>query len=183
MQSSNSITPPTGDRPSSLRVAGGAIVNWWRAMTLDALIVGILWFIGLYLLKVPWAPFWALLGAVFQFIPGIGGMLAVAGPAIAATVSSANATGDGASDDRIFRLGMVFGLYALIVILDGLVIQPLILKRTTLVPWWASIVGPVALGLLIPPWGVLIAPPVLAVVFALRKSRRTALRPGRGRAD
>ena len=169
------ILSAAGKQPSSsLRVAGGAIINWWRAMTLDALIVGILWLVGLELLRVPWAPFWALLGAVFQFVPGIGGMLAVAGPAIAATVSSANSTGDSAGEDRLFRLAMVLGLYAVIVILDGLVIQPYILKRTTLVPWWASILGPVVLGLLIPPWGVLMAPPALAIVFALRKNRHTA---------
>ena len=175
------MTPPSppsqlgpASQPSSLRTAGGAIVNWWRAVTLDALIVGILWFIGLELLHVPWAPFWALLGAVFQFVPGIGGMLAVAGPAIAATLSSANSSGDSAGDDRIFRLGMVLGLYALIVILEGLVIQPYILKRTTFVPWWASVLGPIVLGILIPPWGVLIAPPLLAITFALIRRRRVS---------
>ena len=156
-----------------MRTVGGALVNWWRAVTLDALIVGVLWLIGLEILRVPWAPLWALLGAAFQFVPGIGGMLAVAGPAIAATLSSST-VGEDAGDDRLFRLGMVLGLYALIVILEGLVIQPYILKRTTLVPWWASVLGPLVLGILIPPWGVLIAPPLLAVVFALLRRRRAS---------
>jgi predicted PurR-regulated permease PerM len=153
----------TSRQPSSMRTAGGALVNWWRAVTLDMLIVGILWLVGLEILRVPWAPLWALLGAVFQLVPGVGGMLAVAGPAIAAMLSG--------EDDVFFRLCMVLGLYAIIMVLEGLVIGPYILHKTTLVPWWASLLGPVVLGLLIPPWGVLIAPPLLAMFFALRRRK------------
>lgn len=149
---------------SALRTAGGAIVGWWRATTLDALIVGVLWFVGLELLHVPWAALWALLGAVFQFVPGVGGMLAVAGPVIAAALSD--------REDTLFRVAMVLGLYAVIVVLEGLFIQPYLLHRTTFVPWWASLIGPIVLGILIPPWGVLIAPPLLAVIFALRRRGR-----------
>ena len=152
--------------PSPLRVAGGALVGWWRAVTLDALIVGILWLVGLEVLRVPWAPFWALLGAVFQFVPAFGGMLAVSGPAITAALS--------AQDDVLFHVAMVLGLYAIIVVLEGLVIQPLILHRTTLVPWWASLLGPIVLGLVFPPWGVLLAPPLMAVIFAFTRRRRVA---------
>ena len=150
-----------GKPDSTLRTVGGAIAGWWRAATLDALIVGVLWLVGLEILHVPGAPLWALLGGVFQFVPGIGGMLAVAGPAIAAALSG--------GEDTLFRVAMVLGLYAMIAVLEGLVIQPYLLHRTTFVPWWASLLGPIVLGILIPPWGVLIAPPLLAVVFALRR--------------
>ncbi len=153
-----------GRRESPLRTVGGAIVGWWRAATLDALIVGVLWLVGLELLHTPWAPLWALLGAVFQFVPGIGGMLAVAGPAIAAAAAG--------GDDALFHVAMVLGLYAVIAVLEGLVIQPYLLHRNTFVPWWASLLGPIVLAILIPPWGVLIAPPLLAVVFALWRRRR-----------
>ncbi len=151
--------------PSHLRTAGGALANWWRAVTLDALIVGVIWLIGLEILHVPWAPFWALLGGVFQFVPGVGGMLAVAGPAIAAGLSG--------GEDRLFRVCMVLGLYGVIAVLEGLVISPMVLHRTTMVPWWAAFLGPIVLGILIPPWGVLIAPPLLAVIFAFRRKRTT----------
>jgi predicted PurR-regulated permease PerM len=149
--------------PSTLRVAGGALLGWGKAVTLDALIVGLLWLVGLEILRVPWAPLWALLAALFQFVPAFGGMLSVAGPAITAALS--------AQTDVLFHVAMVLGLYAVIAVLEGLVIQPLILKRTTLVPWWAALLGPIVGGLLFPPWGVLIAPPVLAVVFALLRRR------------
>ena len=150
-----------GDKAiGSLKTAGGALVNWWRAATLDALIVGILWLIGLELIRVPFAPLWAVLGGLLQIIPTFGGMIALIFPVLAVAFSG--------HDE--WRLGLVLGLYGLIVILEGLVIGPYVLHRTTKVPWWAAIFGPIALGILIPFWGVLLAPPVLAIVFAFRKT-------------
>ena len=148
----------------ALRTAGGALMGWWRAATLDALIVGCLWLAGLELLHVPWAPLWAFLGALCQFVPSIGGAIALIGPvlSVAFTVRT--------SEDW-YRLGYVLGLYGIIAVLEGLVIGPYVLHRTTRVPWWAAFLGPIVLGLLIPPWGVLIAPPLLAVVFAFRRPK------------
>jgi predicted PurR-regulated permease PerM len=144
-----------------LKTAGSALVNWWRAATLDALIVGVLWLIGLELIRVPWAPFWAILGGLLQIVPTFGGMIALIGPVISIAVT--------AKEDDWWRLGLVLGLYGVIVILEGLVIGPYILHRTTRVPWWAAFLGPIVLGILIPFWGVLLAPPLLAVIFAFRK--------------
>ena len=144
-----------------LKTAGSALVNWWRAATLDALIVGVLWLIGLELIRVPWAPFWAILGGLLQIIPTFGGMIALIGPVVSVAVT--------AKDDDWWRLGLVLGLYGLIVILEGLVIGPYVLHRTTRIPWWAAFFGPIVLGIIIPFWGVLLAPPLLAVIFAFRK--------------
>jgi predicted PurR-regulated permease PerM len=148
-------------RDGSLRIAGGALLGWWRAATLDALIVGVLWLIGLELIRVPFAPFWAFLGGVLQFIPTFGSMFALVGPVLSVAFSG--------HDE--WRLGLVLGLYGLIVALEGLVIGPYVLHRTTRVPWWAAFLGPIVLGFVIPFWGVLLAPPLLAVVFAFRKPK------------
>ena len=155
---------------STVRTAGVALLNWGRATALDSLIVGCLWLIGLELLHVPLAPLWAVIGALCQFIPGFGGMLAVIGPVLSTAFTVQT------SDDW-YRLGYVLGLYGLIAILEGLVIGPYILHRTTRVPWWAAFLGPIVLGILIPPWGVLIAPPLLAVIYAFRKPRATLPNP------
>ena len=152
-----------------LRKAGSALLGWWRAATLDALIVGVLWWIGLALLHIPLAPMWALIGAVCQFVPGFGGAIALIGPAVSLALS-------GGRD--WYSLGYLLGLYALIVVLEGLVIGPYILHRTTRVPWWAALLGPIVLGIVIPFWGVLLAPPLLAIVFAFRKP--APLPPPRG---
>jgi predicted PurR-regulated permease PerM len=59
-------------------------------------------------------------------------------------------------------------LYAVIVVVDGLVLQPLLQKRMNRVPIWASLLTPIVLGILIPFWGVLIAAPLLAVFYAYK---------------
>ena len=146
---------------SSIKTAGTALLGWWQATALDALIVGGIWFAGLELIGVTFAPLWALLGALLQFIPTYGGMIAVIGPVLAVAFSG--------HDE--YRLGFVLGLYGLIVVLEGLVIGPYVLHRTTRVPWWAAFFGPIALGIVIPFWGVLLAPPLLAVVFAFVRPR------------
>ncbi|MBS1823270.1 MAG: AI-2E family transporter [Acidobacteria bacterium] len=154
-----------GNTPGThLRTAGRALVDWWRAATLDALIVGVLWLIGLELIRVPLAPMWALLGAMLQIIPVYGSMLALVGPVLSVAFKG--------SDDW-WRLGLVLGLYGLIVALEGLVIAPYVLHRTTEVPWWAALLGPIVLGIVIPFWGVLLAPPLLAVVFAFWAKKST----------
>ena len=109
----------------------------------------------------PFAPLWAILGGLLQIIPTFGGMIALIGPVLAVAFSG--------HDE--WRLGLVLGLYGVIVILEGLVIGPYVLHRTTKVPWWAAFFGPIVLGIIIPFWGVLLAPPLLAIVFAFRKPK------------
>ncbi len=150
------------DRENPARTAGRALLNWWRAATLDALIVGLLWWLGLTLLHIPLAPLWGLLGGLCQFIPGFGGAIALIGPAISLVLSSGH---------DWYSLGYLLGLYGLIAVLEGLVIAPYILHRTTRVPWWAALLGPIVLGIVIPFWGVLLAPPLLAIVYAFRRPR------------
>ncbi len=153
---------PAPDRV--LATAGSALLNWWRATTLDALLVGLLWLVGLWVLHVPWAPLWALIGAFAQFVPNIGGMLALIGPALSLLFT------DGGWES----FALLLCLYAAIVVIDQLLLQPWLMKRANRVPIWASIFGPIVLGIIIPFWGVLLAPPLLAIVFALRKPRRAA---------
>jgi predicted PurR-regulated permease PerM len=69
-------------------------------------------------------------------------------------------------------------LYALIVVIDGFLLQPYLMKRTARVPMWASIFAPLALGIVIPFWGVLLAAPLLAVVYAYKeKQNRNGSQP------
>ncbi len=140
------------------RLTGGALKNWFIAQCQDSLAVGILWLAGLYVLKIPWAPLWALLAAILQFVPHLGPVLGLIGPVLAATVKWTD------WEHPLY----VLILYAGIVVLDGLLLQPYLMKRTAKVPMWASILTPIVLGFLIPFWGVLLAPPLLAVVYAYR---------------
>jgi predicted PurR-regulated permease PerM len=147
-----------------LRTAGTALVNWWRAVTIEGLCVAVLWLIGLLLLHVPLAPVWALVAGLMTLVPNFGGIIALLGPAFSILVS----------EPSMYRLCILLGLYAVIVVVDQLLLQPLIMKRVTRVPVWASILAPIVLGIVIPFWGILLAPPLLAVVYAFRRPRPQA---------
>jgi predicted PurR-regulated permease PerM len=62
--------------------------------------------------------------------------------------------------------------YAVIVVVDGLILQPYLMKRTAKVPIWASIIVPIVLGVVWPFWGILVAPPLLAVIYAYKQKAR-----------
>ncbi len=145
------------------RITASALKNWIVAQVQDSIAVGLLWLTGLWILHVPWAPFWALLAAALQIIPHLGPVLSVIGPVLAAFIRW---------QDWEHPLYVLI-LYAIIVVIDGLLLQPYIMRRVAKVPMWASIVAPIALGFIIPFWGVLLAPPLLAVVYAYRSRRLT----------
>lgn len=149
-----------------LRLSSGALKNWFIAQLQDSLAVGILWLAGLYIIGVPWAPLWALLGAIFQFVPQIGAVLGVVGPVLTAMF----VWGDW--EHPIY----VLILYAVIAIVDGFLLQPYLMKRTTKVPMWASLLMPIVLGIVIPFWGILLAPPLLAIFYAYRAKMASDLK-------
>ena len=150
------------------RTTGSALKNWFAAQCYDALAVAALWLVGLLIIGVPLAPIWALLGGAFQFVPQLGAVLGLAGPALALFF--------GNIDHLRWEpfIGLLV-LYALIVVIDGLWLQPYIMRRTVKVPIWASILAPIVLGILIPFWGVLLAPPLLAVIYTYRRKNQQAL--------
>ena len=158
------LQPAISGRPSPgqhLRTAGSALVNWWRAVSIEALCVAVLWLIGLEILRVPLAPAWALVAGLMAFVPNIGGVIALIGPVFCILVTGKD----------LERLAFLLGLYAIIVVIDQLVLQPWLMKKATRVPIWASIFVPIILGIVIPFWGVLLAPPLLAIVYAFRKPK------------
>jgi len=142
-----------------IRTAGHALFNWWKAVTIEALCVAVIWWIGLFFIHVPLAPLWAVIGGVMTFIPNFGGVITVIFPVLTVLFTGHD----------YFRLALVLGLYAVIVVVDQLVLQPLLMKRINRVPVLVSIFVPILLGFVIPFWGILLAPPLLAVVYAFRR--------------
>jgi predicted PurR-regulated permease PerM len=142
-------------------VTGGALRLWFIAQLQDSAAVACLWLIGLLIIRVPWAPLWAVLAAILQFIPHLGPVMALAGPAVAAVVSGG-----------FMRLTYVFILYAVVAVTDGLVLQPYLMRRTAKVPIWASILAPIVLGMIFSFWGVLLAAPLLAILYAYRSRHK-----------
>jgi predicted PurR-regulated permease PerM len=144
-----------------LHITSDALKLWVVAQAQDSLAVGLLWLAGLWLIRVPLAPLWALVAAVLQGLPHFGLVLGMIGPVLAAALRW---------EDWKHPL-YVLMLYAAIALVDGFLLQPYIMRRTAKVPMWASILAPIVLGFVIPFWGVLLAPPLLAVVYAYRMRR------------
>ncbi|MBI2677586.1 MAG: AI-2E family transporter [Candidatus Koribacter versatilis] len=149
-----------------VKTAGSAIKDWFLATLQDALAVGAIWLVGLLIIGVPWAPFWAFLGAAFQFIPGVGAVLSLIGPAIFLFFKD---------PEDLMPLVYLLILYAVIAVGDGVVLQPYFMKRTAKVPLWASILVPLVCAFVLPFWGLLLAPPLLAIIYGFRAKNRAAV--------
>lgn len=151
-----------------LRLTGGAIKGWFIAQTKDSAAVAALWLIGLMVLHVPGAGLWALFAFFLQYIPNLGPVLTLVGPMVAEGI-------DGLFGGDWMKLIYVLILYAVIAAVDGLWLQPYIMKRTVRVPIWASIVVPIVMGMILGFWGVLISAPLLAIIYAYRGRKRPAV--------
>lgn len=148
-------------------LVGHALWRWLVTRVYDSLIVGVLWFLGLHYLHVPWAVFWAILAGLLHFIPHFGIVIGLIGPAMTAGISGG-----------WMALLYVLILYTGIVVVDGLLIQPWLMKGVARVPFWISLIAPLALGFLLSFWWVLLAPPLLAVYYAYRAQwRRNSAAP------
>jgi len=102
---------------------------------------------------------------VVQVVPHFGPVLGLIGPALAAALRWKDWQ----------HPFYVLVLYAVIVVVDGFLLQPYIMRRVAKVPMWASILVPIVLGFAIPFWGFLLAPPLLAVVYAYKARRERNL--------
>jgi predicted PurR-regulated permease PerM len=141
-----------------LQTAGTALKHWFVAVSYDAACVAAMWLVGLLIIKAPFAPLWAVLAGMLQFIPNFGPMMAVIGPALSGALSS-----------DPMRFVYVLILFAIVMVVDGFFLQPFFMKRTAKVPFFVALIAPIVLGIIIPFWGVLIAPPLLAVVYAFKR--------------
>src|SRR5262249_4048950 len=149
-----------------LRLTGSALKNWFIAQLQDALAVGALWLVGLWIIGVPWAPLWAVIAGMLQFVPNVGAILGMLFPLGAAVLTD--------NGEPLFwyvpaKAFYVLILFAIIAVVDGLVLQPWLMKRSAKVPLWASIVFPILGAIILPPWGAVLAPPILAVVYAYKR--------------
>ncbi|HEU4415326.1 MAG TPA: AI-2E family transporter [Candidatus Angelobacter sp.] len=153
---------------SHARTTGSALKHWFIAQCYDSMAVALIWLVGLLIIGIPWAPVWAILAGLLQFIPNFGGPIAVIIPAILGAFSHDHM--------KFFYVLMLFGV---IMMTEGLVLQPYFMKRTAKVPFWAALFGPIIIALLIPFWwAILLAPPLLAVIFAFRRKAVDASDPG-----
>ena len=129
------------------------IGRWLQGQLLLSLIVGILVYIGLLILGVPYALLLALVAAVLELIPVFGSILAAI-PAVIIAFVTANPT----------LAVLVIILYVVVNQLQGNIIYPLVVQKVLGVPPLVVILAIIAGAQLAGFLGILIAVPVAAAV-------------------
>ncbi|MDP3726617.1 MAG: AI-2E family transporter, partial [bacterium] len=128
---------------------------WMQGQLLLGLIVGILVYLGLTILGVPYAFLLAVLSAVFEIIPMFGPILASV-PAIALGFTESISLGL-----------MVFGLYVIIQQFENHLIYPLVVRKVVGVSPILVIISLVIGAKLAGFLGILLAVPVAAALMEL----------------
>lgn len=138
--------------------AGGTALRYWLIAQFTAMaIVGAISTIGLTLLGVPSALALGFIAAVTDFVPIVGPIFgAVPAVLIAFSISPTLAL-------------WVIGLYAVIQLLEGNVVQPLVQSQAVDLPPAVTLFALVAAGVLFGPLGVVLATPLAVITLVAVK--------------
>jgi predicted PurR-regulated permease PerM len=145
---------PRGLRPRVrqwLDTTGTTLRRWLGGRSLLMLLNAVATAIGLWILGIPLPILLGLLSGLLNFIPNFGPILAAV-PAVLLGFSVDMST---ALYVALFYLGYQM--------FDGYVLTPLVQQRTVSLPPALTIMSQVLLGVLLGPWGVVLAVPLAAV--------------------
>jgi len=129
------------------------IGGWLKGQVLLGVLIGILVFLGLTILRVPYALTFALLAAVFELIPIFGPVLASIPPIAIAFLQSPS-----------LALAVV-ALYVIIQQFENHLIYPLVVRKTVGVPPIITILALLAGAQLGGFFGILLSIPIVAVLY------------------
>jgi predicted PurR-regulated permease PerM len=145
---------PRRDRAQQVLGAIGRTLRWWMIGQLVSMsVVGVLTYLGLWLLEVPLALVLAVMAFLLTFIPVLGPILAAIPVLLVA-----------------FTQGLDVGLWILLLYiviqnLEGYVITPLIQRRTVSLPPAMTLSSQVLLGALAGVLGIALATPLAAAAL------------------
>lgn len=149
---------PKNLRPRTYQVlaAIGDMLSWWLIGKVASMIfIGLLTWIGLWILGVPLSLTLGLIAGLLSFIPNFGPILSAV-PAILL----------GFIDSPIKALYVLI-LFIIVQIVESNLVTPMIERRTVELPPALTIITQLALGVLIGGLGLVLATPLLAVVMVL----------------
>ena len=151
---------PIAKRPRATAVLHtiGYTLRWLLVGQLAAMIVvGVLTTAGLLLLGVPLGLLFGVLAGVLEFVPTIGPLISAV-PAVLLALTQDTST-------AVY----VVLLYAVIQVVEGNVLTPLVLQRAVDLPPVLTIISLVVLGTLFGFLGLLLATPLLATILVVVK--------------
>ena len=149
---------PKSMRPRTYEILAemGDTLSWWLiGKSASMLFIGVLTWIGLYILGVPLSLTLGLIAGLLSFIPNFGPIFSAV-PAILL----------GFIDSPIKALYVLI-LFIIVQVIESNVVTPMIERRTVELPPALTIVAQLALGILIGGLGLVLATPLLVVVMVL----------------
>lgn len=149
---------PVSTRPRVYEILAeiGETLRWWLIGKIGSmLVIGILTWIGLFLIGVPLALTLGLIAGLLSFIPNFGPILSAIPAILLAFI-----------DSPVTAL-YVIGLYVGVQLIESNLVTPWIERQTVELPPALTIVSQLILGVLIGGLGLVLATPVLAVVMVL----------------
>lgn len=134
----------------------GDTLSWWLiGKVASMLFIGLLTWVGLYILGVPLSLTLGLIAGLLSFIPNFGPIFSAV-PAILL----------GFIDSPIKALYVLI-LFIIVQIIESNVVTPMIERRTVELPPALTIIAQLALGVLIGGLGLVLATPLLAFIMVL----------------
>ncbi|QOF94619.1 AI-2E family transporter [Novacetimonas hansenii] len=138
-----------------LLTAGQTLWAWTAGQALDMTVVGLLSFIGLWIIGVPLALALGVVAGLANFIPYIG---AFVGAVPAVLIGLSQGTREGLT---------VLGLYAAIQFFEGNVMAPLIQRHAVKMPPGLTILSQTIFGTILGIPGLILASPLTAALLAM----------------
>lgn len=142
-----------------LAIMSLALSAWIKARLFSMGAVAVLTFIGLLILGVEQALFLALIAGLFSFVPNIGPIISLLPAALVAVLQSP------------LLLLYVIILYVLVQAIESYFISPFVEQRLVTTPPAILIATQVIFGVLFGIMGIILAAPLLAVIFALQGAK------------
>lgn len=134
---------------------GRTLASWLGAQLISMTVVGLLTWLGLWLLGIPLAFILGVIAALLAFIPNIGPVIAAA-PALLL-----------AMPDGMHSVGMVVAVYLLVQTLESYLITPMIQQERVSLPPALIISAQLLFGVLFGLMGLALATPLAALFMTL----------------
>lgn len=150
--------PPRRRRVREVFAALEYALDWWLLGRIASMaVVGILTWLGLMLLQVPFALTLAILAALLSFVPNVGPILSAI-PAVLVGLAQSPTTAL-----------WVIGLYVVVQTIESYLITPLIQREAVLLPPALVLTMQLIFGLLFGFLGLLVATPLTVILVVLVK--------------
>lgn len=151
---------PKDSRPAvtqALDASGRALQLWLRGMLVDMAFVGVLTGLGAWIVGLPSPLALGLIAALLDFVPFVGPVASMV-PGVLLAMSGGVET-----------VAWTLVMYIAVQQLEGNVIYPFVQKRAVDLPPVLSLVAVLAFGVLVGPLGVVLATPMLVVLYTLTR--------------